>query len=115
MHRAIEFIFPSRLHRLACFLRGIVVETVSSYLLYAGSISMDYRYVGWPVAVLFLYEMFFIVLPRIRDVGMSGWWLLTAPVPIANIVLGIILLFRAPAMVAIPRPGATIKETSTAA
>ena len=52
----------------------------------------------WAAAVILLglYGIFFIVLPRLRDVGMSVWWLIVALIPVANGGLGIILLFRAP-------------------
>ena len=53
--------------------------------------------IWWIVVIaLGLYALFFILLPRLRDVGMSAGWLLVALVPLANILLGIILLFRAP-------------------
>jgi uncharacterized membrane protein YhaH (DUF805 family) len=45
---------------------------------------------------LSIYESFFIILPRFRDIGMSGWWLLLYIIPVANIPLAIILMFRAP-------------------
>jgi uncharacterized membrane protein YhaH (DUF805 family) len=90
----IEFIFPRRLHRLAYFLRLVVVNILSS-VLYTYRGYMSY----WSAAVIVLsslYCVFFILLPRLRDVGMSAWWLLVAFIPVANILLGIILLFRAP-------------------
>jgi len=67
-------------------------------ILYASSTIYNPR-LWWPsVIVLLVYGLFFIVLPRIRDTGMSGWWLLVTFVPGADIVFGIILLFRAPAV-----------------
>jgi uncharacterized membrane protein YhaH (DUF805 family) len=55
---------------------------------------MDPRYWWGSVVVFAIYGLFFILLPRLRDAGMSGWWLLVSLVPIANLLLGIILLFR---------------------
>jgi uncharacterized membrane protein YhaH (DUF805 family) len=46
--------------------------------------------------VITLYELFFVCLPRARDLEISGWWLLLFLVPGADIVLGTILLLRAP-------------------
>jgi uncharacterized membrane protein YhaH (DUF805 family) len=46
--------------------------------------------------MLVIYSLFFIVLPRIHDVGMRWWWLLICFIPGANIVLGIILMLRGP-------------------
>ena len=95
MHWLIEFIFPRRLHRLAYFLRLAAANIVTSFL-YASSTTMDARCWWASVLVLLIYTLFLILLPRIRDIGMSGWWLLAGFIPIANIVLGIIMLFRAP-------------------
>ncbi len=54
------------------------------------------------VVAIFIYDFLFIALPRIRDLGMSGWWLLTLFVPLVNIFLSLILLFRAPSYVVKP-------------
>ena len=103
VHCLVEFIFPRRLHRLAYFLRGVALDTVTG-ILYASSTTFNPRF-WWPsVIVLIIYGLFFIVLPRIRDVGMSGWWLLLTFIPVADIVFGIILLFRAPALLTPPSP-----------
>lgn len=73
---------------------------------------MDSRVWWTSVITLSIYVVFFILLPRIRDIGMSGWWLLVTFVPVADIVFGIILLFRAPAMLS-NRPNA-LEPTATA-
>lgn len=101
MHSLAEFIFPRRLHRLAYFLRGVALDTVTG-ILYASSTTSNPRF-WWPsVTVLIIYGLFFIILPRIRDAGMSAWWLLVTFIPLADFVFGIILLFRAPAFLAHP-------------
>ena len=51
------------------------------------------------VVALSLYELFFITLPRVRDIGINGWWLLLLFVPIANAIFAYILFFRAPLFV----------------
>jgi hypothetical protein len=89
----IEFIFPRRLHRLAYFLRGLAFDVVTG-ILYSCSTTMNAK-IWWAlVTILTIYGIFFIILPRIRDVGMSGWWILATLVPVADVVLAIILLFR---------------------
>jgi hypothetical protein len=93
----IDFIFPYRLHRLAYFLRGMAADAVA-YFLYSCSTTMDSKVWWASVIALSIYEIFFIVVPRIRDIGMSRWWVLATFVPVADIVFGIILLFRAPAL-----------------
>jgi len=46
--------------------------------------------------LIIIYAICFIVLPRIRDIGMKWWLCLLCFLPGVNIVLGIILLLRAP-------------------
>jgi uncharacterized membrane protein YhaH (DUF805 family) len=95
MNRLFEFLFPLRLHRLSFFLRDAIVGIVACCL-HANNSAMNPRSF-WVLAIaLSIYELFFIILPRIRDIGMSGWWLPLCFVPVANAVFGIILLFRAP-------------------
>jgi uncharacterized membrane protein YhaH (DUF805 family) len=47
------------------------------------------------IILMVIYAVFFILLPRARDIGMQGRWLLLSFIPFANIVLGLILMFRA--------------------
>ena len=90
----IEFLFPRRLHRLAYLLRGLTANFVT-YVLCSNITS--HSGLWWTsIVAIWVYEAFFIVLPRIRDIGMNSWWVLAALVPIVNGVFGIILLFRAP-------------------
>jgi uncharacterized membrane protein YhaH (DUF805 family) len=91
----IEFIFPYRLHRLAYFIRGMVADAVT-YFLYSCSTTMDSTVWWGSIIALWIYGIIFITLPRVRDLGMSGWWLLVTFVPVADFVFGIILLLRAP-------------------
>jgi uncharacterized membrane protein YhaH (DUF805 family) len=95
MRRIFEFIFPYRLHRLAFFLRGSLLSLLT-YILYSFNGSMDLKYFGGSVMAILLYDIFFIILPRCRDVEISGWWALLTLIPVANLPLGLILLFRAP-------------------
>lgn len=93
----IEILFPRRLHRLGYLFRGLAADGLT-YFLYSCSTTMNHK-VWWASVIgLSVYSLFFIVLPRIRDIGMSAWWLLTVFIPVVNIVFGIILLFRARAM-----------------
>ncbi len=93
----IEFIFPHRLHRVDYFLRAVIADATGGFLY--SCVGTAESGVLWAlILVLWIYEVFFILLPRIRDIGMNGWWLLVAFVPIVNILFSIILLFRAPKM-----------------
>jgi uncharacterized membrane protein YhaH (DUF805 family) len=95
MNVLIEFIFPRRLHRLGYFIR-LLLSNVVTYFLYSCSTTMSPQLFLISVGALLVYVFLFIGLPRIRDLGMSGWWLLVFFVPVVNIWLGLILLFRAP-------------------
>ena len=95
MNLFIEFIFPRRLHRLGYFIR-LMLSNVVTYFLYSLSTTMSPQLLWISVIALLIYVFLFIGLPRVRDLGMSGWWLLVFLIPVVNIWLGLILLFRAP-------------------
>lgn len=46
--------------------------------------------------LIVIYSIFFIVLPRVRDIEIRWWWCLFCLIPLVNIVLGIVLLFHPP-------------------
>jgi uncharacterized membrane protein YhaH (DUF805 family) len=96
MRPIVEFIFPYRLHRLAYFLRGGLF-TLLECILYSINDSIDMRCFWGSVIAITVYGIFFITLPRCRDIQMGGWCILLCFIPIVNIPLGLILLFRAPA------------------
>jgi len=91
----LEFLFPTRLHRLAYFLRATVTNC-GTVVLYVYSEQIPNRYMIAAFVVLALYQIVYIVRPRLRDIGMSLWWLLALFIPVVNAVLALILLFRAP-------------------
>lgn len=96
MHWLIKVIFPRRLHRLAYFLRSLAIDILASFV-YTTSTTMHPLWWWTLVIFLFAYSLFFILLPRLSDAGMSKWWLLAGVlIPVVGIVLGILLLFRAP-------------------
>jgi hypothetical protein len=94
MRSLFEFLFPTRLHRGSYFVR-LIICNAAMYGLAVG-IDTEDVFTGSALALVAvtLYAMFFVLLPRVRDLGMSAWWLVFAPIPFANILLGIILLFR---------------------
>jgi len=113
MPAMIEILFPRRLHRLGYLFRGLVADGVT-YFLYSCSTTMNSKLWWACVIALLVYGMFFIILPRIRDIGMSGWWLLAILIPVVNVVFGIILLFRAPALLG-DRPNQPLGATAAPA
>ena len=91
----VEFIFPKRLHRLAYFLRLLATNVAGGVILAVSSPS-EQLYAVLGLVALGIYQLLFVLLPRVRDTGMSGWWVALSLVPVVYILLGIILLFRAP-------------------
>jgi uncharacterized membrane protein YhaH (DUF805 family) len=95
MRSLIEFIFPRRLHRVAYFLR-LLASNIGFGLIFATSSPLEQLVPFLGFATLAIYQVLFIGLPRLRDTGMSGWWILLAFIPVIYVFLSIILLFRAP-------------------
>lgn len=106
----IDFIFPRRLHRVAYLLRGLVVDAATGFLY----CTITDAWIRWAsVVTLSLYGVFFIVMPRIHDIGMSRWWLVATFVPVANAIFSIILIFRRPAIL-LDTPNKSLQPTATA-
>jgi hypothetical protein len=97
MRSLIDFIFPSRLHRLAYFLRVVTTNVLAGFVYAFSGTNSSGLWLVLLLVALAVYQLFFIILPRIRDIGMGKWWLLLTLIPGVNVVFGIILLFRAPA------------------
>lgn len=107
----IDAVFPRRLHRLAYFLRSIVLEVVTSFL-YTTSTTMRPLWWWTLIVLLFVYTVLFILLPRVRDAGMSSWWIVAGIlVPVVGIVVAILLLFRPPQYVL--RHASAVSEPKT--
>jgi len=114
MNWLIEFIFPHRVHRLAYLLRILATNAVLYCIFGIGAAQGGEAYIRLLcVVALIAYQLFFIALPRVRDIGMNGWWLLLVLVPVANIVFGIMLLLRAPATLS-NRPNTALEPTAAA-
>jgi uncharacterized membrane protein YhaH (DUF805 family) len=101
----LDFFFPKRLHRLSFLLRTILCGVVLCFL--ESRVGLSNPQIWWAIFIAVqVYEIFFIEVPRIRDIGLSGWWWLIMLVPGPNVVFCLILLFRAP--VPAPRPSPAI-------
>lgn len=95
MHPLLEFIFPRRLHRIAYLVRTLVFNIVSGCVLACNS--SDNPGFCWAFFLVYLiYGLFFIVIPRMRDAEMSRWWLAGCFLPVVDIIVSLILAFRAP-------------------
>jgi uncharacterized membrane protein YhaH (DUF805 family) len=91
----IEFVFLRRLHRVDYCLR-VLTSNFMMFFLYGNNWLFNPGLCFWLMIFLVIYSIFFIVMPRIRDLGMSGWFCLLVLIPLVDIVFGIILLLRAP-------------------
>lgn len=112
MNWLLQFLFPRRLHRLAYFLRLVAANIAAGFFYYYTGTTSDPGYWALADITLFLYAMFFILLPRIRDIGMSKWWLLITFIPFVNDIFGIILLFRAAPILRSPTPAKAIGRSA---
>ena len=93
MRWLIEFIFPKRIQRLG-YLWRILATNLGVGLIFASSSPFENPSASLGLIALLAYQFFFVLLPRVRDTGMSGLWVLLSLVPIVYIFLGIILVFR---------------------
>lgn len=107
----LDFFFPKRLHRLSYFLRVLITNGLLYFLESRSAVSDSSAW--WPIFLTAVaYQIAFILVPRIRDIGLNVWCWLIVLVPVADVIFGIILLFRAPVMAPRPKPAGT--ETAAA-
>ena len=101
----LEAFFPKQLHRLSFLLRSLAVALVLTFMESRASLSNPQ--IWWTIYIVAqVYAVFFIEVPRIRDIGLSGWWWLLLLVPGPDFIFGLILLFRAP--MPAPRPSPAV-------
>jgi|SRR5215475_3064143 len=109
MRRIVEFIFPKRIHRLSFLVRFLATNLLGFWLI----VALSSRHLISPIPVMTVpfeenwycyvalfafgtYMLLFVVLPRVRDTGMSVWWVLLSLFPVVNGFLYLFLIFRAP-------------------
>ena len=99
MNRFEEIAFPKRLHRLQYLIRIVVADVWLWLLLRIGSPSDSTLGGVALVAVLLgmfvigIYSLFFVLLPRVRDAGWSGWWVLLGLLPYVGPIFHFVMLF----------------------
>lgn len=92
MYLLLEFLFPKYLARLSYFLRTLFCDALLVYL-YSDEWGETPAGIVAIIALL-LYMSFFVLLPRIRDIGLSAGWTILAFIPYVSSLLGVLLLFR---------------------
>ena len=99
MSRFEEVVFPKRLHRISYLVR-IVIADFCLWLLLSIASPNDPTLGGLRLVVIFLgvfvigiYSLFFVLLPRVRDAGWSGWWVLLGLLPYIGPFFHFVMLF----------------------
>jgi len=113
MRTLIEFIFPLRLHRFPFFLRALATDVLAGTIYALSGTNSSSIWLVLLILALAAYQLFCIILPRIRDIGMNNWWLLLILVPGIDGVFGMFLLFRTPARFS-ERPNPALQATVAA-
>jgi hypothetical protein len=94
--------FPKRIGRSSYFIRHCAIALLVWGIAGSG-ILQESEVTGWIFLLLSLiYWLLWVVLPRVRDLSMSTFWLILAFVPVVDAIFGLILLFR-PSAIAWPR------------
>ena len=91
-----SWIFPTRLHRFSYLIRNTLVVLIGLSFLEGGTgdgADPESLWIGVPI---FLYWLVFVFVPRLRDAGLSYWWVLLALVPLIDVLASVLLLFKAP-------------------
>ena|SRR5688572_23428923 len=83
--------FKKRIGNLA-YLTGILFSLGVALL--NDKIPLDNSLLVIFVAVLELTFCFSVIIRRLHDLNRSGWWSLTIFIPLANVILGIYLIFQ---------------------
>ncbi len=100
MLRTIDF-FPTRLNRIQYLVRSIIFYVIYfGYVFLLISMHLD-RQFGLGIQMLCLiaptlYVYLGLVMPRLKNAGLSPWLFLLLFVPVANTILWIILLLAPP-------------------
>lgn len=102
--------FPGRFRvtRLPFLVGTVALSWLEVYFArkFSASLSTNQLVFGLPESVLWFLLMlfqilaffYFLVLPRLRDIGMNQAWALLMMIPGVNVFLWLILLFRRPTM-----------------
>jgi uncharacterized membrane protein YhaH (DUF805 family) len=88
----LQFFFPSRLARVSYLIRATIYDGLAYYLYPSVVIGKFPEILAF--VLIAIYVIWFVMLPRIRDTGMSAYWIILAFVPFANVFLSCALIFR---------------------
>jgi uncharacterized membrane protein YhaH (DUF805 family) len=111
----VALFFPKRIGRGSYFIRSCAISLLVWGLL-GGSLPNSESNVIETILVLLActYSSFWVVLPRMRDLSMRPFWLILLLVPVVDVVLGLVLMFR-PCAIALPRSTDTSSPPRNAA
>jgi len=88
----IALLFPTRLARISYLIRLLICNL---YLFFIIPGILEHRLpecLG--LIAIFIYTNWFIILPRLRDTGMSAYWIILTFIPYVGIFFSLALMFR---------------------
>jgi hypothetical protein len=92
MRSLLDFFFPRQLRRLPYLIRALACHTLFFFVNTDFTPDSTAQWCGW--ILIGGYMAVFVILPRIRDIGMSRWWIVLAFIPYVAAFLSVVLLFR---------------------
>jgi hypothetical protein len=91
----VAFFFPRRLGRGAYFVRHCAFSLLAWGLIGACFPISESDVIGPTLLLLVcIYFIFWVVLPRMRDLSIRPFWLILLLVPLVDVFFGLVLLFR---------------------
>jgi uncharacterized membrane protein YhaH (DUF805 family) len=106
----VALLFPKRLGRASYFIRSCATSLLV-WGLVAGSLPNESDAIATILLLLAcVYYIFWVALPRMRDISMRPFWLILLLVPVLNGVLGLVLVFR-PSTIALPKSADTPEKS----
>jgi len=95
----VELFFPKRIGRGSYWIRACVVAVLIWGLIGSSSTLRGLELITLPLLLLTIcvYDLFWVLLPRMRDLSIRPFWLIVILVPVLNVAFGTVLALR-------PRP-----------
>jgi hypothetical protein len=101
----VRLFFPRRIGRASFVIRACLISMIGYGLL--SSVFLDSKVTAAIfVLLVWIYGLFWLDLPRMRDLSIRPWWLILMLVPVINIAFLLLLAIRS-RPVTWPRPNET--------
>jgi hypothetical protein len=103
-----SFVFPTKIGRLSFLVRSLLCNFFSYWCFMETDWSGVTKY--FLVIGLGLYDLFFVIFPRVKDCGVSRWMTLLILFPPTGTILSLVLLFKRSRLSFVP----TIEDENSA-